>query len=648
MGRRALGDVAALLLLTLMVLVVLVIAEGRRLKEDYDHVVVDDGLLSTTSNLNDLDRDALYALISDSSTEGGGGARASEDQTMHYDLIFIFKLMTITLTLLLLLYYEWFKLVSGTAKSEWEAMVQQGLAIIYAIPLWRSHFDVNIFDLTISEINYPSGAPGSLQQHHESQCLENKVDEFEPTNISGKESLAVLNKAEAKCGSLNQIMQTYNEPDATSARGPKARYYSQRNVSKALTMRSRAAATESKERAVRAAHKFNPDYPYFRSIMGNYNVSKVFLLVGQTHPSPNNLPEYGKTFTKPPDGEGKEKSLPVPNDIISYVFVLYHVSVLAEGERFQQTYTRHNEIIQTLPKHRGRTGGVWQYMGFWFSSDVLKGLLLIQDRHFIPKSTDIFVATCPKSGTTWLKALIFATVNRTLFDFADHPLLTNSPHDLVPYLDRLICQEEFVSRIRDQPAPRIFATHFPYTLLPDNVRDSGCRFVYVCRDPKDILVSGWHFIHKLRDISPVSMQDAVSSFSKGVVEYGPFWDHMLSYKKASMSAPEKILFLTYEELTKDPIVQVKRLAEFVGMPFSVKEVTDGVVEKIVRLCSFENLQNLEVNKNVNSIQENYKNPDFFRKGEVGDWKNHLSPDMAAVIDEITEEKLKSEGINFSA
>ncbi|MQM01624.1 hypothetical protein Taro_034385 [Colocasia esculenta] len=32
---------------------------------------------------------------------------------------------------------------------------------------------------------------------------------------------------------------------------------------------------------------------------------------------------------------------------------------------------------------------------------------------------------------------------------------------------------------------------------------------------------------------------------------------------------------------------------------------------------------------------------FFRKGEVGDWTNHLTPEMAEKLDRITKEKLRS-------
>ena len=41
---------------------------------------------------------------------------------------------------------------------------------------------------------------------------------------------------------------------------------------------------------------------------------------------------------------------------------------------------------------------------------------------------------------------------------------------------------------------------------------------------------------------------------------------------------------------------VKRLAEFMGYGFTDEEEKNGVVEKVVNICSFETLKNLEANK----------------------------------------------------
>ena len=103
-------------------------------------------------------------------------------------------------------------------------------------------------------------------------------------------------------------------------------------------------------------------------------------------------------------------------------------------------------------------------------------------------------------------------------------------------------------------------------------------------------------------------------------------------------------------MKNDTIPWVKKLAQFMGYPFSSDEEQKGMVQKIVNLCSFENLSSLEVNKSgITQVGINFlslKNSSFFRKGEVGDWKNHLKLEMAMCLDQITEQKLKGSGLTF--
>ena len=39
---------------------------------------------------------------------------------------------------------------------------------------------------------------------------------------------------------------------------------------------------------------------------------------------------------------------------------------------------------------------------------------------------------------------------------------------------------------------------------------------------------------------------------------------------------------------------------------------------------------------------------FFRKGEIGDWKNHLTPMIAAHLDQIIEHKLRNSGLTLNS
>ena len=141
------------------------------------------------------------------------------------------------------------------------------------------------------------------------------------------------------------------------------------------------------------------------------------------------------------------------------------------------------------------------------------------------------------------------------------------------------------------------------------------------------------------------MEKAFDLFCEGKCHCGPNWDHVLGFWKASQENPEKVLFLKYEDMVEDTAFYVKRLAEFMGYNFSLEEEKQGAVQKIVELCSFENMSNLEVNK-VGLCQKNVANKIFFRKGKVGDWKNWLTPEMAQRLDKKTEQMLSGFGLTF--
>ncbi|KAE8712339.1 Cytosolic sulfotransferase 14 [Hibiscus syriacus] len=139
--------------------------------------------------------------------------------------------------------------------------------------------------------------------------------------------------------------------------------------------------------------------------------------------------------------------------------------------------------------------------------------------------------------------------------------------------------------------PRLFATHVPYASLPASIKDTDCKFVYLCRNPMDTFISLWHFIDKLRGENQelLSLDEAFDKFCHGVCGNEPFLDHVLGYWKASQGNPDKILFLKYEDLKEDISSQLKHLVMFLGVPFSEDE-------EIAKICSFENLKELEVNK----------------------------------------------------
>ncbi|XBI44002.1 hypothetical protein VPH35_108709 [Triticum aestivum] len=251
---------------------------------------------------------------------------------------------------------------------------------------------------------------------------------------------------------------------------------------------------------------------------------------------------------------------------------------------------------------------------------------MVAHHHFEARGTDVLLVTIPKSGTTWIKALLYAAARRT----DDASFTQVYTKDQIPDLSSL-------------PAPRLFATHVPAESLPASVVASGCKVVYLCRDPKDCFVSLWHFMNKL---TPWDIDEAHGRFCDGVSVYGPFWEHVLSYWRWHVERPGQVLFLTYEELSADPLGQLRRLAEFIGRPFTPGEQEAGIDREIAEACAMKSMVSREVNQSGTTEMTEMPMPNgiFFRRGVVGDWTNYLTPEMATRIDEITKSKFEGSGL----
>lgn len=315
------------------------------------------------------------------------------------------------------------------------------------------------------------------------------------------------------------------------------------------------------------------------------------------------------------------------------------------------------EKLQDLPKMKGlmSTGeNLFLYEGFWIPEFLLKSVVSFQ-KHFVARDTDLILASSLKSGTTWLMALAFSIVNRTRFKtHTNSPLLVANPHDIVTHLEIKYVESEspnFEDMIPN--FPRLFHTHFAYELLPPCIKSSSsaCKIVYICRNPMDLFVSLWHFVPKFRSKNttapspPHDLGECFDMFCRGIHDHGPYFDHVLGFWKASLESPHKVLFLRYEDLKEDCVFHVKRLAEFLGFPFSEEEEKRGVIMEIIELCSFGNMKNL----NPNTCGTNFSgipNSAFFRKGEVGDRNNHLTPSMIECMEKLVQEKFKESHFRF--
>ncbi|CAN1185305.1 Cytosolic sulfotransferase 5 [Linum perenne] len=284
-----------------------------------------------------------------------------------------------------------------------------------------------------------------------------------------------------------------------------------------------------------------------------------------------------------------------------------------------------------------------QVEGFWYPTNIINSINNFR-ANFKPKRDDVVVlASSMKTGTTWLKALSHSILFRD-----EEDLLTKmNPHLCVPTLESRVYSPDPSGPHIDHDECRLFSTHMPFSYLPDSVKED-CKLVYITRDPKDTLVSLWPFFNKvLGNSNPLPLELAADNFCSGVIPFGPFHEHVLEYWEASKRLPEKVMFIKYEDLRRDPKPVVRKLAKFLGRPFDGGEKGERDVDKVIWRSSFDRLKGLDVNKNGKLFPVKVPfltNNLFFRRGQVGDWQNHLTPEMAERIDDVTRVKFRGIGL----
>jgi hypothetical protein len=156
---------------------------------------------------------------------------------------------------------------------------------------------------------------------------------------------------------------------------------------------------------------------------------------------------------------------------------------------------------------------------------------------------DVFVCSWPKSGTTWMQAIVAHLV-------APDRSAWSHVSEVTPFYDAAASWDgaapaahlraAFAARGR-----RAWNTHVPWSFMP-----KGARYVYVVRDQRDALVSFWHHLRNQRGdagtyegAAPASGVSGESSREPGLCR-GP--RHASPARGGSEAVPRRLLAATRE------------------------------------------------------------------------------------------------------
>jgi hypothetical protein len=245
------------------------------------------------------------------------------------------------------------------------------------------------------------------------------------------------------------------------------------------------------------------------------------------------------------------------------------------------------------------------------SPSVLRG-------HVPRRAADVYFISYPRSGRTWLRAL----VGKALVDHCrlpeemllDMPAVTRSAGLPVAAFDHGGSGLRRGSRWQDLPTDRSFYR--------------GKRVLLIGRDVRDNLVSAYFQATRRISVFDGPISAFIRHDAYGIEKILAFY----AIWHANRHVPAAFDFVRYEDLHRDTAGTLVRVLAFLGA-----DVAPATITAAVEYCRFENMRKAEVEdrfrtSTLRSARDGDPEAFKMRKGKVGNYAEYLAPGDIAWID----------------
>lgn len=238
-----------------------------------------------------------------------------------------------------------------------------------------------------------------------------------------------------------------------------------------------------------------------------------------------------------------------------------------------------------------------------------------------PRPTDIVISPFAKCGTTWLQQIFHCLRTRGDTDFDDISRV-------VPWIETApIVGLDLEAPQRGEP--RGFKSHQPYDVIP-----KGARYIVAFRDPLDALVSMFRFMEGwFIEPGTISMSEFAQSRIAEDTNATDYWSHLISWW-GERDNPD-VLLLSYEAMTLDAEVSIRRVAAFSGLALDDDLLALTLERSSLRYMlehkdQFDDLLMREAAERRCHLPRG-SDSSKVRKGGVGGHRQELSPEIVAAM-----------------
>ena len=266
----------------------------------------------------------------------------------------------------------------------------------------------------------------------------------------------------------------------------------------------------------------------------------------------------------------------------------YYGKPLAERRALKQRIRRYGRLarpfVRLLAKcdQKRPTMPAFEYEGVCGPPKVSSPEVFARAKSYRPRPEDVFVATQMRCGTTWMQQLVYEIVHCGRGDLTD----TGHGHlyAACPWIDAVNSVSLEDAPLVGEKPTRIIKTHLPTKLCPYSEQ---AKYIYVTRHPVSCFASIVDYNRTLLGPLMPTVDQMVDWYCSDRMYWLPWPEHVAEWWQWAQSR-ENVLFIHYEDMTKDFGAVLDRVATFLGYRLTADEK-----QRVREKCSFQYMKDNE-------------------------------------------------------